>query len=52
MTETERIKAAVAEKMKMIRKEHFSKDLPIVYAKEGWIVKEYKDGTIEKVKKL
>lgn len=30
----------------------FALNLPVYYAKEGWLVAEYKDGTIRRVKQL
>jgi hypothetical protein len=50
--EQEHLKAAVAVKMTEIRKQHFDAGLPIVYAKDGWVVKEYKDGRIVKIQKI
>lgn len=36
-----------------IKRETWDKDLPMVYMdKDRWLVKHYKDGTIEKIKKL
>lgn len=35
---------------KQVEKDTWDKDLPMVYLnEEGWIVKHYKDGTIEKL---
>ena len=35
-----------------VKARHFAAGLPIVYAKDGWIVEEYSDGKIVKVKEL
>ena len=37
---------------KMVEEDTWGKDLPLVYLDEdGWIVKHWKDGTIEKIQK-
>jgi len=55
MTDEEEVgifKKAFKELGSFIRKKHFSKRQPIVYLKDGWIVKEFWNGRIEKVKKI
>ena len=47
---SEDFQQAVREK---IKEETWNEGLPMIYMdKEGWLVKEWKDGKIEKVKKL
>jgi len=37
---------------KAVEAETWDKGLPKIYLKDGWIVKHWKDGTIEKIKKI
>lgn len=47
------LKKALENMSKTIREQHFSKGLPICYMnKERWIVYEYSDGRIEKLKRI
>jgi hypothetical protein len=51
--EKEILKKALGNLEKKVRQEHFSKGLPICYMTEDrWIVYEYPDGRIEKLKKI
>lgn len=50
--EIENLREAVSIKMAAIRALHFENNLPIVYLKDGWIVKEYKNGKIKKIKRI
>ncbi len=52
-TEREQIQRLLQEMKLKIRENHFSKGLPIVYMDdEGWMVEEWKDGRIVRLKKL
>ncbi len=52
-TEREQIQRLLQEMKLKIREDHFSKGLPIVYMdEEGWMVEEWKDGRIVKLKKI
>ena len=38
---------------RQVRETNFALNLPIVYMNtDGWLVKEYKDGRVEKIKKI